>query len=146
MFLGSFKYSIDPKGRISIPAKLRKFVASDANDTFVMTRGTKKCIVIYPMNHWQDLVASKLNKLNPFDPKDAQFLRMFLQPAAEDKFDYQSRLMIPKNLIEFAGIKKDIMILGVNQFMEIWDPDIYENYLKEQQQSYDEIAKEVMNI
>lgn len=146
MFLGSFKYSLDSKFRISIPATMRKFLKPEANDTFVMTRGTTKCIVVYPMDHWKELVASRLNKLNAFDPKDAMFLRMFLQEAAEDKLDSQSRLTIPKKLIEFADIKKDVLILGVNQFIEFWNPDNYETYLKENTKPYDEIAKEVMKI
>lgn len=144
MFLGSFKYSIDVKGRISIPAKMRKFVNPEANDAFVLTRGTAKCVVIYPMDYWKELVASKLSRLNSFDPKDSKFLRMFLQEAAEDKFDSQSRLTIPKKLIEFASIEKDVLIIGINQFIEVWNPELYEAYLRENEQPYDEIAKEVM--
>lgn len=146
MFLGSFKYSIDSKNRVSIPARMRKFVNPEANDAFVLTRGTNGCIIVYPMDQWKDLVASKLDKLNPFDPDDSRFLRMFLQEAAEDKFDNQSRLTIPKNLIEFAGIKKDVLILGMNQFIEIWDPEKYEKYKTQHEDSYDDIAKEVMKM
>ncbi len=146
MFLGNFKYSIDPKGRISLPAKLRKFVNPEANDTFVLTRGSAKCINIYPMDYWKELVASKLDKLNTFDPKDAKFMRMFLQEAAEDKLDSQSRLLVPKKLIDFAEIEKDVLILGMNQYIEVWNPKFYEEYLKEIEQPYEEIAKEVMKM
>ncbi|MFC2083879.1 division/cell wall cluster transcriptional repressor MraZ [Bacteroidota bacterium] len=144
MFLGSFKYSIDAKGRISIPARLRKFVNPEANDTFVLTRGLVKCIVIYPMDHWKQLVAGKLNRLNAFDPIDTNFLRMFLQEAAEDKLDSQSRLLIPKNLIDFAGIEREVLIIGVNQFIEVWNPEVYKSYLEANKRPYEEIAKEVM--
>ena len=146
MFLGSFKYSVDSKSRISIPAKMRKFVNPEANDAFVLTRGSAKCVVIYPMDYWKELVASKLNRLNSFDPQDAKFLRMFLQEAAEDKLDSQSRLTIPQKLIEFAGIEKEVLIIGINQFIEVWNPQSYEDYLKDNEQPYDEIAKEVMKI
>lgn len=146
MFLGSFKYSIDSKNRVSIPAKMRKFVNSEANDAFVLTRGTNGCIIVYPMDQWKELVASKLDKLNPFDPKDSRFLRMFLHEAAEDKFDNQSRLTIPKNLIEFAGINKEVLIIGMNQFIEIWNPEKYEKYLKDSENTYDDIAIEVMKM
>ena len=144
MFIGSFKYSIDTKGRISIPAKLRKFVDPKANDSFVMTRGTSKCIDVYPMNLWEDLVQDKLKTLNNFDPNQAMFLRMFLQQAAEDKLDTQSRLLIPKNLIDYAEIEKDVLILGAIKRIEIWNPKIYEEYLKTSTLSYEEIAKQVM--
>ncbi len=144
MFLGSFKYSIDSKGRISIPAKLRKFVDPKANDAFVMTRGTNKCIDVYPMNEWESLVQSKLNNLNSFEPQEAMFLRMFLQQAAEDKLDTQSRSLIPKNLIEHAEIEKEVLILGAIKKIEIWNPKNYEDYLKTSELSFEEIARKVM--
>ena len=144
MFIGSFKYSIDSKGRVSIPAKLREFVDPKANDAFVMTRGTTKCIDVYPMNLWEELVQSKLNQLNSFEPKDAMFLRMFLQQAAEDKLDSQARLLIPKNLIEYAEINKEVLILGAIKKIEIWNPQNYEEYLKSSELSFEEIAKQVM--
>ena len=144
MFIGSFKYSIDTKGRISIPAKLRKFVDPKSNDAFVMTRGTTKCIDVYPMNFWEELVQSKLNQLNSFEPQEAMFLRMFLQQAAEDKLDSQSRLLIPKNLIDYAEIGKEVLILGAIKKIEIWNPHNYEEYLRTSELSYEEIAKQVM--
>lgn len=144
MFLGSFNYSIDSKGRVSIPAKLRKFVDPKSNDSFVMTRGTTRCIDVYPMNYWEELVQTKLNQLNSFDPHEATFLRMFLQQAGEDKLDSQARLSIPRNLIDYAGIKKDVLILGANKKIEIWDPNTYQEYINKIDLSYEEIAKQVM--
>jgi len=146
MFIGSFKYSIDAKGRVSIPAKLRKYVTPEANDTFILTRGTASCIDLYPMDQWKELVASKLNQLNTFNPKEAMFVRMFLQEAAEDKLDSQARLSIPKNLIEYSGIKKEVFILGAVKKIELWNPDVYDTYIQDNEKSYDEIAREVMKI
>jgi len=146
MFLGSYNYAIDAKGRISIPAKLRKFVSPEANNTFILTRGSSKCINIYPMDYWKELVASKLDKLNTFDPKEAKFMRLFLQEATEDTFDTQSRLLVPKKLIDSAEIEKDVIILGMNKYIEVWSPKLYEDYLKEIEEPYENIAKEVMKI
>lgn len=146
MFLGSFNYSIDTKGRISIPARMRKFVSSESNDAFVLTRGSSKCINIYPMDYWKELVTNKLDKLNTFDPQDAKFMRMFLREAAEDRFDSQSRLLVPKKLIDFAEIEKDVLILGMNKYIEVWNPQLYEEYLQSIEDSYEEIAKEVMDM
>lgn len=144
MFIGSFKYSIDTKGRVSIPAKLRKFVSPDANDSFIMTRGTVKCIDVYPMDMWKELVESKLDKLNTFEPNEALFLRMLLTEAGEDKLDSQARLLIPKNLIEYAEIEREVFIIGAIKKIEIWNPSNYEAYLKTSELSYEEIAKQVM--
>ncbi|MDA3860667.1 MAG: division/cell wall cluster transcriptional repressor MraZ [Melioribacteraceae bacterium] len=146
MFLGSFNYSIDAKGRISIPAKLRKFVNPDANDTFVLTRGSLKCINIYPMNYWRELLDSKMDRLNSFNPEDTKFLRLFLPSAAEDQFDTQSRLLVPKKLIDFAEIEKDVIILGMNKYIEVWNPKLYEEYLNEIEEPDETIAKEVMKM
>jgi len=146
MFIGSFKYSIDVKGRVSLPAKLRKFVKAEANDTFVMTRGTAKCIDVYPWDKWEELIAGKLNNLNTFNPKDAMFIRMFADKAEIDSLDSQARLTLSKSLVEYAGIQKDVLILGAVKKIEIWNPDIYETYIKENLEQYAEIAKEVMKI
>ncbi|MGE5352003.1 MAG: division/cell wall cluster transcriptional repressor MraZ [Acidobacteriota bacterium] len=144
MFIGSFTYSIDSKSRVSIPAKLRKYVKPEANDTFVMTRGVEQCIVVYPLDQWKELVDQKLSNLNEFDRKEAMFLRAFLQRASEDTLDSQSRLLIPQNLIEYAGIEKEVFILGAIKKIEIWNPAIYEKYLASQPESFEEIAQEVM--
>lgn len=146
MFIGNFTYSIDAKGRVSIPAKLRKYVNPDANDTFVITRGTVQCIDLYPLDVWREEVAGKLNKLNSFDPQEAIFIRMFLQEASEDKLDGQSRLIIPKSLIEYSGIEKEVFILGAMQKIELWNPNVYQEYIKNANKSYEEIAQEVMKM
>jgi MraZ protein len=143
MFIGSFTYSIDSKSRISIPAKLRKYVKPEANNTFIMTRGVSKCIDIYPYDQWKEL-ENKLIKLNPFNPKEAKFLRMFLQTANEDTLDPQSRLLIPQNLIEYAGIEREVFILGNVNKIEIWNPAVYQEYLDSQAETFEEIAPEVM--
>lgn len=146
MFIGNFTYSIDAKGRVSIPAKLRKYVSPESNDTFIITRGTVQCLDLYPLDIWREQVATKLSKLNSFDPQEAVFIRMFLQEASEDKLDSQSRLIIPKSLIEYSGIEKEVFILGAMQKIELWNPNIYQDYIKNCNKSYEEIAKEVMKM
>lgn len=144
MFRGQFKYSVDNKGRISIPAKLRRHVAPDANDTFVMTRGTAACIDVYPLDQWQ-LIEEKLGKLNPFNPDDAKFIRMISQYASEDSMDSQSRVLIPQTLIEYAKIDKEVLILGALNKIEVWNPKTYEEYLTKIDETYEQIAAKVMS-
>ena len=143
MFRGQFTHSIDSKGRISIPAKLRKHVSSDANDAFVMTKGTSTCIDIYPMDEWQQM-EQKLLKLNPFNPDDAKFIRMFSQYASEDTMDSQARILIPQPLIEYAKIDKEVLILGALKKIEVWNPKVYEDYINQSTDTYEEIAAKVM--
>jgi len=143
VFKGQFLYSVDAKGRISIPAKLRKHISPESNDTFVMTQGTDKCIDVYPLDQW-NLLEAKLFKLNLFDPEHARFSRMLLQHAFEDTLDSQSRILIPQNLLTHAGITKDVLILGVSTKIELWNPSVYENYLNSSEETFEQIAARVI--
>ena len=143
MFRGQFTYSIDSKGRIAIPAKLRKHVSAEANDTFVMTRGLSNCIDLYPLDEWQG-IEEKLLQLNSFQPDDARFIRMFVQFASEDVMDGQARILIPSTLISYAKIEKEVLILGALKKIEVWNPKIYDEYLSQSAQTYEEIAAKVM--
>ncbi len=145
MFRGQFSYSIDSKGRISIPAKLRKQITPEANDTFIMTQGTAMCIDLYPLDQWQ-LIEERLLKLNPFDPEDAKFIRMISQYASEDNLDSQSRILIPQILIEYAKIEKEVLILGALKKIEVWNPKIYKEYLEQTNETYEQIAAKVMAV
>ena len=142
MFRGQFLYSVDSKGRVSIPAKLRRHVAPDANDTFVMTQGTATCIDIYPLDQWNQF-EEKLLGLNPFKPNEAKFIRMILQFASEDKLDSQSRILIPQFLLEYAKIEKEVLILGALKKIELWNPKVFQEYLKQTPETYEQIAAEV---
>lgn len=144
MFRGHFTYSIDSKGRISIPAKLRRHVSPDANDTFIMTRGTATCIDIYPLDEWQKF-EERLLKLDSFKPDEAKFIRMISQYASDDTFDSQSRILIPQSLIKFAQIEKDVLILGALQKIEVWSPKVYEEYINQTDETYEQIAAKVMS-
>jgi len=143
LFRGQFTYSVDSKGRVSIPAKLRKHLTPESNDTFVMTQGTGKCIDVYPLDQWL-VFEKKLEELNPFDPRKAKFIRMILQHAAEDTLDSQSRILIPHKLLEYAQIEKEVIILGALKKIEVWSPKGFEDYLKETPETYEEIAAQVM--
>ena len=143
MFKGQFTYSIDAKGRVSIPSKLRKFFSSEANDTVVMTKDTVKCIDVYPLDVWHKF-EERLDKLNTFTPKDSRFIRILLQNASEDTLDSQSRILIPQHLLEYAKIGKEVLILGVHTRIELWNPKIYAEYLEESPETYEQIAAQVM--
>jgi len=101
MFRGHYTYSIDSKGRISIPAKLRRQVVPEANDTFIMTKGTAACIDVYPQDEWK-IFEERLLKLDPFKPEEAKFIRMISQFAVDDKLDSQSRILLPNSLLEYG--------------------------------------------
>lgn len=144
MFRGHFTYSIDSKGRISIPAKLRKQVAPEANDTFIMTKGTATCVDVYPLDQWQKF-EERLLQLDPFNPEDAKFIRMISQFATDDNLDSQSRILLPQSLLEYAKIEKEVLILGALKKIEVWNPKVYEEYINQGKESYEQIAAKVMS-
>ena len=142
-FKGSYGYSVDSKGRINIPARLRKYISPDANDTFVVTRGYEQCLFVYPLDEWNKLEES-IRSLSPSDPKHRFFTRTLLQRAAESQLDGQSRITIPKELLQFAGIENDVLIVGVLERIEVWNPRVYDDYLKTQAESYENVAQTVL--
>jgi MraZ protein len=143
LFRGQYTYSVDAKGRVSIPAKLRKHVSAESNDTFVMTQGTAACIDVYPLEQWQ-IIENKLLSLNSFQPNNAKFIRMFLQYATEDTLDSQARILIPQFLLQYAKIDKEVLILGALKKIELWNPETFAEYIKQSPETYEQIAAEVM--
>ncbi len=142
-FKGSYTYSVDNKGRVNLPAKLRKYVSPDANDTFVATRGFEQCLFLYPLDEWNSLEQS-IRSLSPSDPKHRFFTRTLLQWAAESQLDGQFRVTIPKELLQFASIENEVLIVGVLERIEIWNPKVYQEYLKTQADSYESVAQTVL--
>lgn len=142
-FKGSYEYSIDNKGRINIPAKLRKYVSPEANDTFIITRGFEKCLFVYPQDEWNKLEDS-IRALSPTNPQHRFFMRVLLQQAVESQLDGQSRITIPKDLLQFASIEDAVTILGVLEHIEVWNPKEYKQYLTSQENSYEVVAQTVL--
>jgi MraZ protein len=141
-FKGSYEYSVDAKGRVNIPAKLRKYVSPEANETFVITRGYERCLFLYPLDEWGVLEQS-IRQLTSSNAQHRLFTRTLLQYATECPLDAQSRISVPKELLQFAGLEDQVLILGVLEHIEIWNPNTHEEYLNSQTESYESIAQKV---
>jgi MraZ protein len=142
-FKGSYDYSVDSKGRINIPAKLRKYVSQEANDTFVITRGYEQCLFVYPLDEWNKLEQT-IRQLSATNPKHRYFTRTLLENAIESQLDGQSRITIPRELLQLASIDNEVLILGVLERIEVWNPKIYNEYRKAQAESYENVAQTVL--
>jgi MraZ protein len=142
-FKGQEIYSIDNKGRVNIPAKMRRVISPEANDTFTVTRGLEKCIELYPLDEWR-IYEERFEKLNQYDPKNRFFLRKILMWSEEVSLDGQQRISIPKKLIEFAGIEGKVLIVGMGNHMELWNPEEFEKYIDSHDESYEDVASKVM--
>jgi MraZ protein len=142
-FKGSYSYSVDSKGRINIPARLRKYVSPEANDTFVVTRGFEQCLFVFPLDEWNRLEQS-IRELSASNPKDRFFTRTLLQYATESQLDGQARITVPKELLQFAAIETEVLILGVLERMELWNPKVFQKYLESQADTYENVAQAVL--
>lgn len=142
-FKGSYQYSVDTKGRINIPAKLRKYVSPEANDTFVVTRGYEQCLFVYPQDEWNKLEQS-IRQLSSTNPKHRFFTRTLLENATESQLDGQARITIPRELLQLAAIENEVLILGVLERIEVWNPGTYHEYRKSQAESYENVAQTVL--
>ena len=142
-FKGSYEYSVDSKGRVNIPARMRKYVSPEANDTFVITRGYEKCLFVYPNDEWIKFEQS-VRELSTTNPKHRFFARTLLERATDSQLDAQSRITIPKDLLQFAGIENEVLILGVLERIELWNPTQYKEYQKSQAETYENVAQTVL--
>ena len=140
MFIGEYHHSIDDKGRLIIPAKFRE----ELSDKFIITRGIENCLFAYPEESWNKIV-EKLESL-PFTKKDARsFTRFFLSGATVAEFDKQGRINITSPLIEYAGIKKECVIIGTGDRLEIWAKDAWEDFFNSASINMSDIAENLFN-
>ncbi|MBP9996159.1 MAG: division/cell wall cluster transcriptional repressor MraZ [Lachnospiraceae bacterium] len=121
MFMGEYNHTIDPKGRVIVPAKFREALG----DRFVVTKGLDGCLFVYDMTEWAAF-EEKLKTL-PITNKDARaFVRFFLAGATDVEVDKQGRILLPSVLREFAGLTKDVVLIGVASRVEIWSKENWE--------------------
>ncbi|WP_186577560.1 division/cell wall cluster transcriptional repressor MraZ [Aquibacillus kalidii] len=141
MFMGEFQHNIDTKGRIIVPAKFR----DGLGEMFVLTRGLDRCLFAYPMNEWR-LLEEKLKKL-PLTKKDARaFTRFFFSGAVECEVDKQGRINIPAPLRKYADLEKECVVIGVSNRIEFWANSEWEDYFEESEESFAEIAENMMDF
>ena len=140
MLIGEYHHNIDEKGRLIIPAKFRE----DIGNNFVVTRGLDGCLFVYSMNEWNKIV-DRLKQL-PFTKKDARiFSRFFLASATVCEFDRQGRINLINSLTLYAGLKKECVIIGVNDRLEIWALDRYNNLMEENLLKLDDISENLFD-
>jgi MraZ protein len=123
MFIGEYNHNLDDKGRVAVPAKFRAMLKGGA----VVTRGLDNCLFLYSKKEWQEL-AIKLAKLPISKSNTRAFSRLMLAGAMDVDFDNQGRIMLPEYLRKFAGLKKNLIIAGLYDRLEIWDEAVWNKY------------------
>lgn len=145
MFQGHVILSLDNKSRFILPAKFRKYIKPEADNKLIVTRGLDDCLLLYPLDEWEKLTAGLVN-YNQFNAEQRNFIRQFFMFVHECELDSQNRVLIPPQLIEFGKLQKEIMIIGLIDKMEIWNPSTKSEYDKNQNYSFEEVAEKVSEI
>ena len=142
--IGTYECKVDTKGRIMMPVALKKQLSKLINDGFVLKRAVfNQCIEMYPLNEWAKLM-DKLNGLNRFSKKNNDFIRRFTAGVKSVDMDNSGRFLIPKDLIKYASIDKQIVVSSAVNILEIWNKSIYEKVVNEATLNFGELAEEVM--
>ncbi|MBR0033030.1 MAG: division/cell wall cluster transcriptional repressor MraZ [Treponema sp.] len=138
LLTGEYKNTLDEKGRIQLPSKLR---GNLSGNVLIVTQSLDRCLWLYTPEEWKNLSSKIMEAASPFNTQNRLVLRRLIAPAQEVEFDKSGRLSIPQSLREYAGLTKDCVILGINKYMELWDSETYEKYLSENEENFLQAAE-----
>jgi MraZ protein len=143
-FIGTYEVRLDPKGRVLVPAVLKKQMGDAANEGFVMKRSVfQKCLEIYTMKDWNDLMQS-FSKINRFIKKNDDYIRMFTSGLKIIEFDSMGRLLIAKDLQNFASLDKDMVLNCKLNIIEVWDKEAYEKAVDFNNEDFSEMTEDIL--
>ncbi len=145
MFYGEFEHSIDRKGRLILPAKFREVAKNQFVEKFFITRGLDKCLFMFAEEEWRSQ-ENKFKTMSFTKQQSRTFNRLLFSGAVEISSDKQGRILVPQYLKDFAAIKKDVMIIGVSNRIEIWAKDSWRDFYANSRQSFEEIAEKLMDV
>lgn len=144
--IGTYECKADAKGRLMVPVAFKKQLSPVLQDGFVLKRAVfQSCLELYPMSEWNQLM-QKMNKLNRFKKKNNDFIRRFTAGVKIVEIDATGRLLIPKDLISFAGITKELVLSSAVNIIEIWDKEKYEEAINDTAVDFGDLAEEVMGF
>ena len=146
-FIGEYAYSLDSKGRVNIPAKFRQSLSADSQNTFVITQGLDPCIWVYPLEQWKE-IENNLRNLSSVKNIHRTFVRDTARYASPSTYDKQGRITLTPSLTEYAGLEKDVLIIGMINKIEIWNPNtlkmVDQQNLEIEPDAYDDLADKII--
>lgn len=139
---GEYEVKLDDKCRLRMPSNLMRMLSVHQVRSFVLNRGFEKCLILYPQDVWEEKT-KEVNQLNPYNIKNREFARFFYRGATQVEPDASSRIVMPKTLLEHAGIESDVMLLAYNNQVEIWSREAYLRMIDQEPQDFASLAEEV---
>ncbi len=143
-FIGEYDCRLDDKGRFMLPAGIRRQLDPADHDTFVINRGFEQHLNLYPLKEWEKLMARVSKKVNGFTEKGRRLLRQFRNGAIPVTVDSSGRILLPQSLMQYASLKKDLMVVGSFDRVELWDKAGYEQEMKEGMADFSMLAEELL--
>lgn len=141
--VGEYDCKLDDKGRFLFPSGLRKQLDPAANESFMINRGFEQCLTLYPMNEWEK-ISARLQKLNLFKAENRKFYRFFHNGANILSLDNAGRILLPKPLMAYAGLKKNLIAFAYANRIELWDKYAYEGMMEDGSGDFADLAEQVM--
>jgi MraZ protein len=145
MFYGEYKHGIDRKGRLILPAKFRDICKEYQIERFVITRGLDKCIFMFTEDEWR-IQEQKFKSMSFTKQETRSFNRMFFSGAVDTAPDKQGRFIIPQYLKDYANIKRETILIGVSNRIEIWDKKSWQEFYENSSGSFEQIAENMLNL
>lgn len=143
LLTGEFKNTLDEKGRLSLPVRLRSELPGNI---LVMTQGVDRCLWLFAPDQWKILSQKLMETTSPFQARSRMVQRRIIAPAQEVEIDKAGRIAIPQSLREFAVLNRECVILGIDKYIEIWDVDQYRQYWNENEAEFRSAAEELGSV
>ncbi|MDR2109700.1 MAG: division/cell wall cluster transcriptional repressor MraZ [Spirochaetaceae bacterium] len=140
LLTGEFKITLDDKGRVSLPSRLRGGLPENV---LILTKGIEKCLWLFPPDQWKNVSKKLLDSASLSLEKSNLVQHRFIAPAQEIEIDKSGRVAVPQSLRDFAGLTRDCLILGIEKYIEIWDVDRYDAYWKANEEKFKHVLEEM---
>ena len=141
--LGEYECKLDAKGRMRLPTGLINQLGEGQSHTLVINRGFEKCLVLYPEDVWKK-ISGEIDALNIYNKKNRDFARYFYRGAQELTMDSADRILLPKRLMEYAGIENDVILSAYNGRIEVWSKDEYDRMMEDEPIDFSDLANDVL--
>jgi len=142
-FTGEYDCKLDAKGRLALPAKVKAALPDVANQELVLRRGFEDCLVLYPMLEYKKII-NRVRSLSEFNEEYRRFQRSFFRGNSEVEMDSSGRINIPKRMMDYADLTKEVVLVGLGNRVEIWNPDLYEENLISDNSEYSKLAEKYL--
>jgi MraZ protein len=144
LFTGEYECKLDAKGRLVLPAKIKVRLPETSGNQVVVMQGMEPCLVLYSLLEYKKIY-SRIASLNEFNPEFRQLQRNFFRRVSEIDLDSAGRILVPKPMIKYANLEKEIVLVGMGNRVEIWNTDQYEKFLIEDSKTFSELAQKHLN-